>query len=216
MARQPKPLAEALLFTFGVVAYSWLRQWPFAIVIPALLAAATVRAFRARGETLETFGLRPRRLARSLAVWRYWYLAGVAGVVAVLGERLLEPHLLKRGAVYFAWCVLQQLLYQNMVHKPVRRHYPHSGRAYWISGVLFASAHLPNPVLVPTTFAWGAISCRMFERLPSVLGLALIQILFSSVLYWATPFDWHRGFRVGIGYFLVPAPLGHNSAINLK
>ncbi len=200
LSRGAGGLIEALLFTGGVLAYLWLRGSAWAVAIPAALAATTL-AWRRRAETWCTLGLDPRQFGRSLAAWRYWYAAAAAGLIAAGGARILTPHMLRQEALYLGWCAVQQLLYQSMVCKPLRR-LAHPGRACWIAAALFALVHLPNPVLVPATFAWGVVSCHMFRRLPSVLGLALLQSLLSSLLYWLTPWDWHRGFRVGIGYFL--------------
>ena len=50
------------------------------------------------------------------------------------------------------------------------------------------------------TALWGAISSYLFERWPSIVALALIQLMFSSLLYELTPWEWHHGFRVGPGY----------------
>jgi hypothetical protein len=54
---------------------------------------------------------------------------------------------------------------------------------------------------VPATFLWGVASSWLFERLPSIPALALLQWMLSSILYEFSPYDWHHGFRVGPGYF---------------
>ena len=109
--------------------------------------------------------------------------------------------LLFRGAVYFAWCVVQQLLLQNMIYRRVRSALGATPGAALLSGVLFAAAHLPNPVLVPATLVWGTIAARLFEWRPSIIAIALLQTLLSSLLFWLTPVAWHHQFRVGPGYW---------------
>lgn len=202
MQRNHRSILEVLLFTGGVVAYLWLRTWPWAIVIPVVLLVATALAFRARSEGVDSLGLNLRLFVRSLTEWRVWYLASLVGLVIIGGERLLLPGLLYRGFRYFLWCVVQQVLYQNMVAKPMLGACKTPARACGAAAALFAAVHAPNPVLIPATFVWGGLSCRMFVRLRSAVGLALLQTLLSSLLYWITPLAWHRGFRVGIGYFL--------------
>ena len=41
---------------------------------------------------------------------------------------------------------------------------------------------------------------RWWQR-PSILPLAMAQVALSSVLYELSPYQLHRGFRVGPGYF---------------
>lgn len=103
--------------------------------------------------------------------------------------------------LYCAWCVLQQLLYQNMVCKRLRESTGPSWKSRILAGSLFGAVHLPNPVLTPATMVWGTLSGYLFEESPSVGALGLMQFLLSTSLFWVTPIRWNHDFRVGPGYW---------------
>ena len=120
--------------------------------------------------------------------------------VSSLGLNMGEAKLY-RGLRYFVWCVVQQLLLQNMIYRRLRAGFGAVLGTWILTGALFAAAHLPNPVLVPATLLWGAISARLFERWPSVIAIALLQTLLSGLLYWIAPLRLSHEFRVGPGYY---------------
>ncbi len=201
MNQKSRAVWEVSLFTAGVASLLWIPYTWWAIPVAGVLLVATALAFLSRSETISSLGLGPRLFVRSLDVWKVWYLSSLAGLVIIGGNRLLAPGAVKRGILYFVWCVVQQLLYQNMVAKPLWDAFPKPVRACGISALMFALVHLPNPVLVPATFVWGAISCWLFRQHRSVIGLALLQTLLSFILSWIAPEAWSHAFRVGIAYF---------------
>lgn len=182
---------EALLFTLAVAAYIWeLRfRWPWTIWLVAM--AALWRLRRRRGETLQSLGFRPRA-----------FLALVVGWLALSVAASHVAAALPRGLLYFLWCVLQQLIYQNLVYKPLRDELGAGWQAWAGAGVLFGFVHLPNPVLAPATLVWGALASLWFERRRDVVSLGLAQTALSWLLEEVTPPEWRRNFRVGPGYFV--------------
>lgn len=191
---------EALAFTAATLAYIWALRFYAGWTLWLLVAWATASILR-RSETLDEAGLSPRRAAVALAAWKYAWLLALPALAAVLGARLLEPPLLLRAGVYFLWCCIQQTVYQNLVYRRMRAGWGPGPRSWTLAGLAFGLVHLPNPVLVPATAVWGAVSSRLFERWRSLPALALAQTILSSLLYETTPRDWHHGFRVGPGYF---------------
>jgi hypothetical protein len=190
-------LLEAFAFTAVVLIDIWFlhsRTW-WGDALPGGFAVVSFAAHR----EFPVLGI--RELAEALRAWRIVLLIGT---IAVIGGLLFKSHplnLLFRGAVYFAWCVVQQLLLQNMIYRRIRSTLGATMKAALLSGVLFAAAHVPNPVLVPATLVWGTIAARLFERHPSIIAIALLQTLFSSLLIWLTPVAWNHQFRVGPGYW---------------
>jgi hypothetical protein len=190
-------LLEAFAFTAVVLIDIWFlhsRTW-WGDALPGVFALASFAAHR------ELLGLGIRELQEA---WRAWRIILVISAAAVIAGLLLKAHplnLLFRGAVYFTWCVLQQLLLQNMIYRRVRSALGATWSAAVLSGALFAAAHVPNPVLVPATLVWGTIATRLFERHPSIIAIALLQTLLSSLLIWLTPVAWNHQFRVGPGYW---------------
>ena len=191
------PLVEAFAFTALVLIDIWFlhSRYVWGDAVPGLFALASLIIHR------ESLGLGIRDFT---AAFRAWWLVLLISLIAVgMGLSLMDHpfHLLLRGMIYFAWCILQQLVYQNVVYKRVRDALGPTWRASLLSGTLFAIAHIPNPVLIPATFVWGTISTRLYESHPSVFAIALLQALFSSLLIWSTPVGWNHQFRVGPGYW---------------
>jgi hypothetical protein len=192
-------LVEALAFTAAVLAYIWVFRFraPWTLW---LLVGWAVAALAVHRETLDSAGFSARHFAQAVADWRYLWLGALLALALALQERLIDPQLLARGALYFSWCCAQQAIYQNLVYRRVRASLGAESQGWLVSGMIFGLVHWPNPVLVPATALWGALSSYLFERWPSVFALGLVQFLFSALLYELTPWGWHHGFRVGPRY----------------
>jgi hypothetical protein len=201
LKRSKTGLLEALAFTAAVLLYIWIFRVRDPWTVWLLVASVAV-SYKIHRETLDTFGLSPRNFLHAVADWRYLWLGALLGLALALQDRLTDPRLLTRGALYFAWCCGQQAVYQNLVYRRIKASVGRSPPPWLLSGVIFGLVHWPNPVLIPATAFWGAISSYLFERWPSIVALALVQLMFSSLLYELTPWDWHHGFRVGPGYDL--------------
>ena len=194
-------LAEAFAFTSVAIAYIWLRPlwWSWSLLIPLALV---VVSFVWHSETAESLGLSLRAFAGAVVAWRWWLASGVASLIALTWfETATSIHVIYRWCGYACWCVLQQLLFQNMAYRRLRDGLGASWKTSSIAGAIFAAAHIPNPVLVPATFLWGTVSTRLFEARPSVPVLGVTQALLSAMLYVLTPVALNGQFRVGPGYW---------------
>ena len=200
MKRDRSGVVEALVFTAATLVYIWALRPDAAWTVWILVAWSAVTLART-SKLPDEAGLSPLGFAQTIFAWRYAVLAGLLALSLVLRERLAEPELLLRGAAYFVWCCIQQTVYQNVVYRRMKNSFGAGVQAWLLSGLMFALAHLPNPVLVPATAAWGVASSYLFEKWPSIPALALVQVTLSSLLYELTPLSWHHGFRVGPGYF---------------
>jgi len=69
-----------------------------------------------------------------------------------------------------------------------------------LSAVLFAIAHIPNPLLVAVTLVWGALSCLLFLRYRNLYPLALAHAILGMCLAVTVPNHIHHHMRVGLGY----------------
>jgi hypothetical protein len=193
-------MAEALLFSAAVAAFIWL--------LPAIggywalvLAMGVLVSFRRHSETLRSVGLSSRDFFRAIRNWRFWWAAPVAMIVGIGWGKAPDWQGAYHAVLYCAWCVFQQLLFQNMVSKRLRQSAGPSWKNRILAGSLFGVVHLPNPVLTPATVAWGTLSGYLFEEIPSVSALGLMQFLLSTSLFWLTPVRWNHNFRVGPGYW---------------
>lgn len=193
-------VAEALGFTMAVDLYIWFLRTRFHWTL-FVLAALVVASFIRHSETLGSLGLAGRAFVAAMAAWWRWLAPGISALAILAWMQAIPAHSIYRWFVYLSWCVLQQLLFQNMVHRRLRAALGLSWRASLCAGALFAAVHMPNPVLVPATFLWGTVSVRMFDSHPSVPALALWQSLLSTLLYWLTPVALSHQFRVGPGYW---------------
>jgi hypothetical protein len=199
-------LAEAFAFSFLVVAYIWLRPlwWSWSLLIPLSLVGLS---FAWHSETFESLGLSLRAFMEAVAAWRWWLASCAASLVLLVWiETATSLDTVYRWCGYACWCVVQQLLFQNMAYRRLRSGLGASWKTSSIAGAMFAVAHLPNPILVPATFLWGTVSTRLFEARPSIPVIGFTQALLSAMLYVITPVALNGQFRVGPGYWAALLP----------
>jgi hypothetical protein len=70
------------------------------------------------------------------------------------------------------------------------------------AAILFASAHIPNPVLMIGTLLWGLVACALFLRYRDLYSLGVAHCLLGICIAVSVPAHIHHGMRVGLGYFL--------------
>ncbi len=203
-SRDRAELGLSAAIILATEAYIWLgtttARWT--IVFPiALIALLWCR----QSQTLDSLGLRFSTFIRSLRQWHVLWIATVVLFLLLGWDALFRPSVLLRGCIYFVWCLLQQLTFQSVVYSVWRKQFPQRWAAALLAGLVFALLHAPNPVLMAGTLLWGVVSCLLFENCRSVLGLALLQVMFSSILLWMVPYEVHHGLRVGPSYYRWPA-----------
>ena len=194
-------VVEAFTFAIAAIAYIWVRPlwWSWSVLVPLALV---MLSFVWHAETPASLGFSFRAFVGAIAAWRWWLLSCAVSVVALTWfETATSVHVIYRWCGYACWCVLQQLLFQNMAYRRLRDGLGASWKTSSIAGAMFAAAHIPNPVLVPATFLWGTVSTRLFEARPSVPVLGITQALLSAILYVLTPVALNGQFRVGPGYW---------------
>jgi hypothetical protein len=99
------------------------------------------------------------------------------------------------------WGLFQQYLLQGYVHRRLIPLVPWPPLREVVVGLIFAALHLPNPVLVPVTFATGFVFAVLYRRHPNLFVLALCHAVGSTaVAYGFDPEILHK-MRVGPGYF---------------
>jgi hypothetical protein len=199
-------LADVSLLPAFILWFIWRLQftarWTWWIFVVWLMAS-----FLAHRDTPKTLGWRADNLwsatKQALTVFSL-LIAGVVLVGLVLrAPRHLPPNLLSWARLwsYFAFCVLQQVALNSLVHNRmlslVRREWTAAG----LTGAIFAACHWPNPVLVPLTFLGGAAMAWMFGRVRNIIPVAIGQAVLGSLVWWAFPLAWHHHLRVGRGYY---------------
>jgi membrane protease YdiL (CAAX protease family) len=97
------------------------------------------------------------------------------------------------------WGGAQQWILQTVVLREAQRA---SSRAAGIAlaSALFGIVHLPNPLLAPITAAAALIWCRIYDRYPNVVPLALSHGLGTLALRYAFDETITGRLRIGAAY----------------
>ena len=186
---------ESALWTAGIV------QVVF-IALTAVLATAMTLSER---RSLAKLGLDPRSIRRG------WWIVPVGAALAALTLLAAwrwhtlrlpadSPSLYRRVLLYLVWALMQQFLLQSFIFLRLEQLLRGGGRAVIAAALLFASAHIPNPVLVPVTLVGGLLLSELFRRYRTLYLLAVAQALVALALAISVPETVLHDMRVGIGY----------------
>lgn len=199
-----RDLAELLIGYGLILAVVWTPNPVQRILYWITLVFIAATAWLARRHH-ETHGLGLRGLLRSL-----WIIfAAIAIVLAAIpiADHLHTLHSLYgvlpvsvHIAGYAVWALMQQFILQIYVLLRLLRMGLRHTPAVALSAVLFAVAHIPNPLLVVLTLIWGAISCLLFLRYRSLYSISVAHGILGMCLAVTVPNSVHHHMRVGLGY----------------
>lgn len=149
---------------------------------------------------------------------RSMWVVGVAMVMAAAAIMLasslhtlhhpngLLPWVLTFGG-YAVWSFLQQFLMQGYFLLRLLRVLPNQAWAAITAAGIFATAHLPNPILTPITLIWGLVACFVFLRFRNIYPLGMAHAIFGICVAITIPGPVVHNMRVGLGYLRYRAPL---------
>ena len=198
--------ADAVLLPAFILWFIWqlqfIARWTWVLFVVWL-----VLSFLYHGDTPKTLGWRADNLCP--AIQQAFIVFGLMTIgLIVMGLLLgapwhLPPNLLswRRLGGYFAFCLLQQVALNSLVHNRMLTFVQNEWVAASLTGAIFAACHWPNPVLVPLTFIGGVAMAAMFGRVRNIIPLAMGQAVLGSLVAWAFPMAWHHHLRVGPGYY---------------
>lgn len=126
-----------------------------------------------------------------LAAWRWHTLRPPAGILVACVNVLFS----------LMWAFAQQFLAQSFFFLHFEYLLRSGRRAVAATALLFASAHIPNPVLVPVTLVGGLILSELFRRNRTLYALAVAHAAVALCLAISVPESVLHDMRVGIGYF---------------
>lgn len=186
---------EGALWTTGPV------QGGFIVLTVALAVAWTLSEPAARAD----LGLGYRSIGRG------WWIVPVAVTVAgiillaawnfqTLRPPARSPAVAMSIAMSLIWALAQQFLLQSFFFRRLEHVMRSGGRAVIGAAFLFASAHVPNPVLVPVTLAGGLLLSAVFRRYRNLYPLAVAHAVVALSLAISIPEPVLRDLRVGIAY----------------
>ncbi|HET7100251.1 MAG TPA: CPBP family glutamic-type intramembrane protease [Terriglobia bacterium] len=198
--------SEILAVYAAILLYIWRLQGAHPFLWIPLLAAVLFSQWL-YGDTLEGMGLTGREFRASARASLPVLAVVVVGAVCYglwahdSASRLASPHAGWMFAGYLVWCSFQQFLTQSYFHRRLMKvmRSPHL-RSFAI-GLLFAGAHIPNPVLMVATFAGGFVFAEIFNLHPNIWPLAFVQAVAGILIGTLSPPWIIHGMRVGPGYF---------------
>ena len=169
----------------------------------AVGAVAAILYFSFDG--LDSMGLRRKNLLRSL-----WGAGAALAVSAIVITVALWSHTLhvpespvafiKTYWGYALWSFVQQFLMQCFFLSRIARLLPAGKSAALATAVIFALAHLPNPILTPVTLLWGFAACLLFLHYRNLYPLAMAHAILGITVAIAIPGPAVHNMRVGLGY----------------
>jgi hypothetical protein len=107
---------------------------------------------------------------------------------------------LLHGWAYIVWSLMQQFILQSYFLLRLLRLLPGKAAPVIVATVIFALAHLPNPILTPITLVWGAIACVLFLRYRNIYALGVAHGILGLCVAVTVPNSLHHHMRVGLGY----------------
>lgn len=187
-------IIEAAVWTEGVARWQW-----FAFTLAVVLVIGFYRR-----DLWPRLGLGRRGLAESL-----WVIPAAGGLsLAILSASYLAgtihtpfapPLWYFALSSYLLWTLQQQYLLQSFFLTRFESLLG-GGRAVLAATLLFSFAHLPNPILVPATFAMALVFCSLFRKYRNIYALSVAHAMLGLALAAAVPETATRHMRVGIGY----------------
>jgi len=172
--------------------------WPVAAIF---IAAVAYRSF----ESLKAMGLHAVNLLRSL--WVVGAALVMAALAVIAAQRLHTLHMpgnpvlfVETYAGYAVWACAQQFLLQSIFLARLLRLVPSTNAAALLSALIFAVAHLPNPILTVITLILGLASCLLFLQYRNLYALAMAHAILGIAIAVTIPGYVIHNMRVGLGY----------------
>jgi membrane protease YdiL (CAAX protease family) len=179
------------------------RPWQWGLWILTAVCVSGVIAISFDG--WRTMGICTDNLCRSLwAVALAIVLAiisvGVAGRLHTLQLPRTPELFIRHYGLYAVWATVQQLILQCFFLSRAIRLIPNATAAAALSAVLFAAAHLPNPLLTLITLVFGLASCLFFLHYRNLFPLAVAHAILGTAIAVTIPQEIDHNMRVGLGY----------------
>ena len=185
-----------------VLVYVWLVE-PYVPRSAVFMPATVVVIFTAWHDLRhEDWGFSWPALATGL--WRAMAVTFAAAVViigagAAVGTLHDRRDFLGSLAPLVLWGGAQQWVLQTVVLREAQRATSRA-KGIVIAALLFSAIHLPNPLLVVVTGTAALIWCRLYDRHPNIIPLALSHGLGTLALRYAFDEAITGRLRIGAAY----------------
>jgi hypothetical protein len=201
-------IADVTLLPAFILWFIWQLQftarWTWTVFVGWMIFS-----FALHRDTPKTLGWRADNLRSAARQAMLVFGAMIVGLVAIgAGLRAplhLPPNLISwhRLWSYFAFCLLQQVLLNSLVHNRMLSLVRRQWIAAILTGLIFAACHWPNPVLAPLTLIGVTCVVCLFGLQCNIIPLAVVQAILVSLIFWAFPVAWHHHLRVGPCYYSI-------------
>jgi membrane protease YdiL (CAAX protease family) len=186
----------------AVLAQAWYleERYPREIVaLPAgIIIALTIRHdWRHREWGFDWRVLWPG-LIRALAV-TFGLCLVILATGALIGTLHDRRDFLGSLAALIPWGGAQQWILQTVVLRESQRATSRNAGIV-VAALLFGAVHLPNPFLAPVTAAAALFWCRLYDRYPNIIPLALSHALGTLAVLYAFDEGITGRLRIGAGY----------------
>ena len=195
-------MRNTLAIVAAVLVQAWFLESRFpgeAVVIPAALIVALTLRYNLQHRE---WGFAPQALlpgvVRALAVTLLLVIV-ILGAGAILGTLHDRRDFLGNLAPLIVWGGAQQWVLQTVVLREAQRATSRTAGIV-IASLLFGAVHLPNPFLAPVTAAAALIWCRLYDRYPNIVPLALSHALGTLAVLYAFNDDITGRLRIGASY----------------
>ncbi len=193
-----------IAFAYGLLeAALWTPPGRLDLVWMILTAGfILVMAFRGPYSALETGVMLPSAKASVWIVGAGLILAATLWSCAALtGANAAPTHAmpLRTAWQYAVWAFLQQFMLQSFFFVRLESLLG-SRRAVLATTVLFAAAHIPNPILTVGTVLAGFFFCEMFRRYRNIFPLGVVHVILGLAMAASVSDALLHHMRVGIGF----------------
>ena len=120
---------------------------------------------------------------------------------ALMGANAAPTHAmpLRTAWQYAIWASLQQFMLQSFFFVRLESLLG-SRRAVLATTILFAAAHIPNPILTVGTVLAGFFFCEMFRRYRNIFPLGVVHVILGLAMAASVSDALLHHMRVGIGF----------------
>ena len=120
---------------------------------------------------------------------------------ALMGANAAPTHAmpLRTAWQYAIWAFLQQFMLQSFFFVRLESLLG-SRRAVLATTILFAAAHIPNPILTIGSALAGFFFCEMFRRYRNIFPLGLVHVILGLAMAASVSDALLHHMRVGIGF----------------